>query len=436
MSTFLTLAEAYDELGLGGDGHQPSVTSVKQAFKRLALLYHPDKNKTKDGEEKFKKVLRAYETILQARTTRGGDAAAGGGMGRDGADFSSFYEYYFNHANGPDESVPFEQKFDDLLQKLFAGFSEEEEKEEESEENCDLGFGPQGALVESRAGAWAKEEEKSDEERRKSYFCGTDYVNINTVENWPTYIATNKIAQLPLSEARVACDDKIAQKVAVLHHSVAFIEADAILNSVSEHLMRGGGADGAIRRSAGDKIEWELSLCGYVAAGSCVITRGYRLPAKYVIHCCGPVGGGPKRLALCYKNALDLAVRHKIRTIAMCGISAGNNCYPLNESARVALKTVRRWMEVGNNADKLDKVLFVCYYGHERKAYEHWMQKYFPVQAFLAEPVRELEHKNVNENSNTNNENKNANSNATDDNKKDNSNASDNAADNITNDSV
>jgi len=194
----------------------------------------------------------------------------------------------------------------------------------------------------------------------------------------------------------VECDDVIATKVGLVYGSVAFFEADAILSSVNESLSRGGGVDGAVRRAAGSKIETELALSGGISCGECIITRGYRLPAKYVLHSCGPVGRRPKSLARCYKTALDVAVHHKLRTIGLCGLSSGNNGYPLTEAIRVSIKTVRRWLEQNDNKEKIDKIVFVCFETFEVKLYEQWMQKYFPSSKFLDGATRELENMHAN----------------------------------------
>lgn len=391
----IPIKEAYELLEIGEDqfkdGAQPSVIYIKKAFKKMALLYHPDKNKSPDAEEKFKRILKAYETLIHSRTqgyhSNGGDDAE-----EEGENYERYFGYFFRRNDASENnSAHFETNFDDLLEKLFQGLDDDLADEEEDDDYL-RGVTPEDetALVASRAKIWEEEDAKSDKERRKRYFCGKDYMKINTIEDWPTYLTTHKVAPLPRAEGRVACNDEIARKLAIISGSVAHIEADAILSSVNEWLYMGGGVDGYVRRNAGPKIEQELRLCGSLAVGTCVITRGYDLPAKYVIHGCGPCGPRPKQLAMCYKHALDLAVRHNIRTIGMCGISAGNNGYPLNESARVAIKTVRRWLEIGNNKTKIDKIVFACYMDYEVKVYEKWMQKYFPTSHLLEQAKREI----------------------------------------------
>lgn len=121
--------------------------------------------------------------------------------------------------------------------------------------------------------------------------------------------------------------------------------------------------------------------------------KGYCLPAKYIIHACGPVGKRPRHLSSCYSKALDVAVAHGIRTIAFPCISTGAYCYPLESATNVALQTVRHWLDTGDNHTKIDLIIFGCFQLREKSAYEKWMQWYFPtIEHLQGEESPETQH--------------------------------------------
>ena len=138
----------------------------------------------------------------------------------------------------------------------------------------------------------------------------------------------------------------MAGRITVVQGDITRQEVDAIVNAANEHLRRGGGVDGAIHRAAGPELQRECAKIGGCPTGEARITKGYRLPARFVIHTVGPVwqGGGrgePDKLAACYRNALQLAVENGAATIAFPGISTGVYGYPLEDANRVAIGTVR-----------------------------------------------------------------------------------------------
>jgi len=159
---------------------------------------------------------------------------------------------------------------------------------------------------------------------------------------------------------------------------VVYLDVDAIVNAANVYLAGGGGIDGAIHWGAGRDLYTECDLIGGSATGHVAITRGYCLPAKYIIHACGPIGKRPRHLSKCYSRALDEAVKHNIRTIAFPCISTGAYNYPLQSATNVALATVRSWLEEGDNRNKIDLIIFGMFQDKELRAYQKWMQWYFP----------------------------------------------------------
>ena len=135
------------------------------------------------------------------------------------------------------------------------------------------------------------------------------------------------------------------------------------MNAGNTTLLGGGGVDGAIHRAAGPELLAECRTLAGCKAGEAKITRGYRLPARFVIHTVGPIWHGgkhrePATLANCYRNSLQVAVENEIETIAFPAISCGAYGYPLQEAAEIAVKTTREFLE---STDKIDKVIFVLW---------------------------------------------------------------------------
>jgi O-acetyl-ADP-ribose deacetylase (regulator of RNase III) len=152
-------------------------------------------------------------------------------------------------------------------------------------------------------------------------------------------------------------------KIELARGDIAKQEVDAIVNAANTTLLGGGGVDGAIHRAAGPELVAECRTLGGCRPGEAKITRGYRLPARVVIHTVGPVWRGgkhgePETLANCYRNSLKLAVENKIGTIAFPAISCGAYGYPIEEAAHIAFKTTREFLAV---SDEIQQVIFVVW---------------------------------------------------------------------------
>ena len=152
-------------------------------------------------------------------------------------------------------------------------------------------------------------------------------------------------------------------KIEAIRGDITKLHVDAIVNAANTTLLGGGGVDGAIHRAAGPELLAECRTLGGCRPGEAKITRGYRLPVQFVIHTVGPVWGGGKHdeartLANCYRNSLQLAVENRIGTLAFPAISCGAYGYPVEEAARIALKTTREFLAT---TDEIDKVIFVLW---------------------------------------------------------------------------
>jgi O-acetyl-ADP-ribose deacetylase (regulator of RNase III) len=172
-------------------------------------------------------------------------------------------------------------------------------------------------------------------------------------------------------------------KICLVQGDITEMETDAIVNAANPTLMGGGGVDGAIHRKGGPKI---LEECKHIRAtqwpnglptGKAVITSGGNLKAKHVIHTVGPIWQGgthgePELLAEAYRNSLKLAVSKGLKTIAFPSISTGAYGYPIEKACKIALTTVKEFIE---KEDKLNEVIFVLFTGKDFETYRKAAQE-------------------------------------------------------------
>jgi len=166
-------------------------------------------------------------------------------------------------------------------------------------------------------------------------------------------------------------DADLAERIEIIKGDITLLKVDAIVNAANNSLLGGGGVDGAIHRAAGPELLEECRQLHGCPTGSAKITKGYNLPAHWVIHTVGPIwrGGGhgeENLLAQCYRSCLDLAKQYSVRSVAFPSISTGAYGFPIAKASRIAVDEVRSYLQ--QNAIP-EKALLVCFDAHTRETY-------------------------------------------------------------------
>jgi len=161
-------------------------------------------------------------------------------------------------------------------------------------------------------------------------------------------------------------------EIKAIRANIVTLDVDAIVNAANTSLLGGGGVDGAIHRAAGPDLVMECRMLHGCKTGDAKITKGYRLPAKHVIHTVGPVyqdgrSGEADLLASCYRRSLEIADRHGLKSIAFPAISTGIYGYPIEEATRIAIDTTRAYL-AGNS--KITEVIFCCFSEGDLQVYQ------------------------------------------------------------------
>jgi O-acetyl-ADP-ribose deacetylase (regulator of RNase III) len=165
----------------------------------------------------------------------------------------------------------------------------------------------------------------------------------------------------------------MATIIELLRGDITKIKADAIVNAANSTLLGGGGVDGAIHCGAGSQLLQECRKLGGCKTGEAKLTRGYNLPAKYVIHTVGPVWHGGKNeekklLAECYYSSLSLAEKHNLKSIAFPSVSTGAYRFPIELAAPIALEAVKTFLDTHLNT--FEKIIFVLFSDRDLEVYK------------------------------------------------------------------
>ncbi len=163
------------------------------------------------------------------------------------------------------------------------------------------------------------------------------------------------------------------KRLSIIIGDITEQKVDSIVNAANTTLHGGGGVDGAIHRAAGPELLEECKTLGGCLTGEAKITKGYNLPAKFIVHTVGPIWSGgfnneEEKLANCYRNSLKLVEKYNIKTIAFPSISTGAYRFPIEKAAKIAVREIREFLM---KYDTLEKVFVVCF---DENTYDNYIK--------------------------------------------------------------
>jgi O-acetyl-ADP-ribose deacetylase (regulator of RNase III) len=169
-------------------------------------------------------------------------------------------------------------------------------------------------------------------------------------------------------------------RLRALHADITTLSVDAIVNAANSSLLGGGGVDGAIHRAAGPELREACRRLRGCQTGDAKLTKGYRLPARFVIHTVGPIwrdgaGGEPELLAACYRRSMEVAAANGVLTLAFPSISTGVFGYPIERAARVAVTSVRGAMP---DFPTIQEIVFCCFSAADLAVYTRHLRELEP----------------------------------------------------------
>ncbi|GAM17338.1 hypothetical protein SAMD00019534_005130 [Acytostelium subglobosum LB1] len=213
--------------------------------------------------------------------------------------------------------------------------------------------------------------------KRALYKCGDEYVELDNIQSWFELIEEKRAKFKIQSQTIFPPNGKLNQKISLYGGDITTLEIDAIVNAARTSLLGGGGIDGAIHRAAGPGLLRECESLNGCKVGQSKITKGYRLPAKYIIHTVGPMDANSDALKSCYKTTMGLMLENQIRTVALCCVATGVYGFPAEEAAHISIRYVREWLQLNHN--KVDRIIFCVFTTEDYKIYGKLLQTYFPV---------------------------------------------------------
>ncbi|XP_057323564.1 macro domain-containing protein CT2219-like isoform X2 [Microplitis mediator] len=205
-------------------------------------------------------------------------------------------------------------------------------------------------------------------EKRK-YYHTADIITSDQLMTWPDYWRKNKDSIKSIDTEEIEKTKKeLANKISIMQGDITSLEIDAIVNAANSSLLGGGGVDGAIHRASGPNLKKECATLNGCRVGEAKITGD-------VIHTVGPRGENPGKLKECYLNSLNVAKQNNLKTIAFPCISTGVYGYPQRPAAKVAITTVKQFLQ--ENVNDIEKVIFCLFLDTDKEIYEELLQKYF-----------------------------------------------------------